>query len=209
MQLYLSSAQQEHCGSIGSSNETAAMPSRAQRFYLDTANPATCTGVITSWRVCYYGPDSVNDKGSYWATYAVYQKMGSGDSIRYERVSGVFRAIRAIAKFTIDPIIDGEIAQGGFNCFDDFIDARDSPVSIQAGDILGACVFDPNDLFPLITRLPLDVIGEVSGESTTPSLQMGTTGCSLNAIPSSISANQLSILNSTRLHIHANIGKLI
>ena len=207
MQLYLSSAQQEHCGSIGNSNETAAMPSRAQLFYLDTANPATCTGIVTSWRVCYYGPDSVNDRSSYWATYAVYQKMGSGDSVRYERVSGVFRAIRAVAKFTIDPIIDGEIAQGGFNCFDDFIDPHDSPITIQAGDILGACVFDPNDLFPAITRLPLDVIGEVSGEST-PLLQMGTAGCSRDDIPSGISANQLATLNSTRLHIYANIGKL-
>ena len=209
VQLYFSSisAQQERCGSIGNSSETAVTPTRAKLFYLDTANPANCTGNITSWRVCYYGPESIDNLGSYWATYAIYRRIGSGDSVRYERVSGVFRAIRAVAKFTTDPIVDGEIVQGGFNCFDDFIDAHDSPVTIQAGDILGTCVFDPNDLFLAITRLSLDVVGEVSGEST-PLLQMGTTGCFLNAIPSNISANQLSTLNSTRLHIHANIGKL-
>ena len=78
--LYLTSAQQERCGSIGNSDETAATPSRDQAFYLDTANPATCGGNITSWRVCYYGPDSIDRIGSYWATYAVYRRMGSGSS---------------------------------------------------------------------------------------------------------------------------------
>ena len=33
--------------------------SRAQMFYLDTANPANYTGNVTSWGVCYYGPDSI------------------------------------------------------------------------------------------------------------------------------------------------------
>ena len=55
--LYLTSAQQGRCGTIGNSDETAATLSRAQLFYLDTEHPATCTGNITSWRVCYYGPE--------------------------------------------------------------------------------------------------------------------------------------------------------
>ena len=179
-------------------------------FYLDTANPANCTGNITSWRVCYYGPDSVDNTGSYWATYAVYQRMGSGDSITgYMRVSEMFRAIRTVDSFTGNPIIDGAIEQGGLNCYDDAIDAGNSPLTIQAGEILGACVFDPeDDQIPFVgvtvARLPLDVIGEVGGESLQ---QMGTDGCSRTNIPSDISTNQLSTLNSRRLHIYANIGK--
>ena len=208
--LYLTSAQQERCGSIGNNNETAVTPSRAQLFYLNTANPAPCTGNITSWRVCYYGPDTVNRVGSYWATYAVYRRMGSGSSIRYVRVSEIFRAIRTVADFTVTASVDGEIAQGGFNCYTDSIDVGDSPLTVQAGDILGTCVFDPdgdvvvfdNDV---VIRLPLDVVGEVSGESL---LQMGTAGCSRLDIPSDIPASQLSTLNSKRLHIYANIGKL-
>ena len=204
--LYLTSAQQERCGSIGNSDETAATPSRDQLFYLDTANPATCSGNITSWRVCYYGPDTVNTSGSYWATYAVYQRMGSGNSVRYLRVSEMFRAIRTISEFTTNPIVDGEIAQGGFNCYVDSIDVGDSPLTIQAGDILGACVFDPDgDIRFVLTRLPLDVVGEASGGSL---LQMSTAGCSRTDIPPDVLTTQLSTVNSRRLYIYANIGKL-
>ncbi len=155
--LYLSSAQSEQtCGSIGNNNETAATASRAQIFYLDTDNPATCSGNISSWRVCYYGPDSIDNFGSYWATYAVYRRMGSGNRVRYERVSEMFRAIRTISLYTdADPIVDGEIARGGFNCYTDSIDVGNSPLTIQAGDIIGACIFDPEDQ-RLVTRLPLD-----------------------------------------------------
>ena len=210
--LYLTSAQQENCGSIGSNNEIAGTPSRAQMFVINTANPAPCTGNITSWRVCYYGPQSVNRAGSYWATYAVYRKIGSGSSTRYIRVSEMFRALRTIAGFTVTPgaRVDGEIVEGGFNCYTDSIDVGDSPLTIQAGDMLGACIFDPNgdlvvDDLEILIRLPLDVVGEASSESV---LQMGTAGCSTDEIPSDIPANQLSTLNSRRLHIYANISKL-
>ena len=205
----MSSALQElQYGSIGNNNETAATPSRAQLFYLDTANPANCTGNITSWRVCYYGPDNIESFGSYWATYAVYQRMESGSSVRYVRVSEMFRAIRTIARFTIAAIVDGKITQGGFNCFDDSIDIGNSPFTVESGDILGVCVFDPengDDRIVLVNRLPLDVVGETSGGSL---LQMGTAGCSREDIPSDIAATQLSTLSSRRLHIYANIGKL-
>ena len=204
--LYLTSAQQERCGSIGYNDETAVTPTRDELFYLNTANPAPCTGNITNWRVCYYGPTSLNSAGSYWATYAVYRRMGSGSSVRYERVSEIFRAIRTVPALTgIVDRVDGEVAQGGFNCYDDFIDVGDSPLTIQAGDVLGACVFDPDNIPVIATRLQLDVVGEASGESL---LRMGTTGCSIDAIPSDISANELSTLNSRRLHIYAIIGKL-
>ena len=212
--LCLASAQQERCGSIGESTELAGTPSRAQMFYLDTANPANCTGNVTSWRVCYYGPDSVNNRGSYWATYAVYRRMGSGNNNNYERVSEVFRATRAISGLQGESNIDGEIIQGGFNCYDDSIDVGNSPLTIQAGDILGACVFNPNDeqinnplvgRIVIVARLPLDVVGEANGESL---LQTGTDGCSRTNIPSDISTDQLSTVNSRRLHIYANIGKL-
>ena len=203
--LCLASVQQEQCGSIGNSDETAGTVSRVQMFYLDTANPANCTGNVTSWRVCYYGPDSVNNGGSYWATYAVYRRTSSG-GVRYMRVSEMFRAIRTIENFvSASPIVDGEIVQGGFNCYDDSIDVGDSPLTVQAGDSLGACVFDPEDDQILVTRLPLDIVGEVDGESL---MQMGTDGCSRTNIPSDISSSQLSTANSTRrLHIYANIGK--
>jgi hypothetical protein len=133
--------------------------------------------------------------------------MVSGNSVRYERVSEMFRAIRTVSRFTIFPIVDGEIVQGGFNCYTDSIDVGNSPLTIQAGDILGACVFDPNNSVTLgVDRLPLDVVGEADGETL---LRMGTAGCSRTNIPSDISTSQLSTVNSRRLHIYANIGKLL
>ena len=196
---------QEHCGTVGTLDNRAATPSRTQLFYLNTVNPAPCTGNVTSWRVCYYGPDSINSVGSYWATYAVYRRTGSGSNTRYMRVSELFSAIRTVPLFTETPIVDGEIAQGGFNCYDDI--PANSSVTLQAGDILGACIFDPDGDIPfIVTRLPLDVVGVASGGSL---LQMNTDGCSRQDLPSDIPANQLSMLASRRLHIYANIGPLI
>ena len=88
--------------------------------------------------MCYYGPDDVDDDhGSYWATYAVYRRMGSGDDVRYERVSEMFRAIRTIERFTrfVGAGVDGVIVEGGFNCYDDSIDTGNLPLTVQAGDI--------------------------------------------------------------------------
>ena len=210
--LCLTSAQQEQCR-IGSDNaHIASTPSRNQQFYLDTANPAPCTGRVTSWRVCYYGPDAIpsNSLANYWATYAVYRRMGSGNNVHYVRVSEMFRAVRTnVVDLTLFPGIDGEISRGGFNCYTDSLDAGDPPLTVQAGDILAACVFDPDGDIELLdvdikVTLPLDVVGEVNGETL---LQMSTAECSTSDLPSDIPANQLAPLESRRLHIYANIGK--
>ena len=212
--LHFTLAQEGCSGFIGSDDaETAAIPSRAQMFYLNTANPAPCTGNITSWTVCYYGPDVANHVGKYLATYALYRRMGSGSSAHYVRVSETFRAQRAGEIYADGSVagIDGEIAQGGFNYYTDTLDVGASPLTVEAGYILGACVhvFDPTGDFEIggsyiLVTLPLDVVGEASGGSL---LQMGTTECTRFLIPSDVPTNQLSFLNSRRLHIYANIGK--
>ena len=158
--------------------------------------------------MCYYGPDTVDIMGSYWATYAVYRRMVSAEDekITYVRVSEIFRAIKSVSGGTSFPGVDGEITQGGFNCYTDAIDAGESPLTVQAGDILGACVFTPEDMQSVVNRFPLHVVGEASGETL---LQMVTAGCSRDSIPSDISSSDLSTLNTKRLHIHANIGKAV
>ena len=198
---------QDTCGSIGNSNEIALAADRSRRFYLDTANPAPCTGNVTSWRVCYYGPnqqDIDNDEFfSYWATYAVYRKMGSGVDEHYQQVSQLFSAVIAtnnLMQIDNNGTIDGVIRQQGFICYDDSITA---PLTVQAGDIVGACVFNPTN-GNFFIRSQLDVVGRVDGESL---LQMGSGGCSTTALPMEIRASQLSTVNSRRLHIYANIGR--
>ena len=195
---------QDSCGSIGNSNETALAADRSRRFYLDTANSAPCTGNVTSWRVCYYGPNQGPGErfSRYWATYAVYRKMGSGADEYYEQVSQLFSAVTSAVQIIDDSgTIDGVIRQQGFTCYDDTITA---PLTVQAGDIIGACVFNPmNGNFNFFTRSQLDIVGQVSGESL---LQMDSGACSITALPTNIQASQLSNVNSRRLHIYANIG---
>ena len=168
-----------------------------QMFYLDVNNTATCTGTITNWTVCYYGR---LDSGifSYWATYAVYRRVGSGEDVSYERVSEMFRAVR-----TTTGILDGAdgLNQIGFNCYTDVIDTSDSPLTIRAGDIIGACVFDPGN--GIVTRNQLNIVGQVSGQSL---LQADISDdCTTNVIPSTIQQNDLQHCNNRRLLIYANI----
>ena len=184
---------QDHCGAVGNTDETEAAIVTDTMFYLNTANPAPCAGNITSWRVCYYGPERV-EFSSYWATYALYRRTDSGR--RYERVSGIYSAVRSHTIFTGVNVVDGEIEEGGLNCYDDPVDF---PVTVQDGDLVGACVFTS------VNISQLNIVGDVmnNGES----LQgMDANGCTVNDIPSDIPSNQLMRLRSRRLHLYANIG---
>ena len=145
---------------------------------------------------------------AYWATYAVYQNQSNNT---YMRVSKMFRAIRTAASVS-DPRAgtDGEI-NDGFNCYTDTIDAGESPLINQAGNILGACVFTPrDDVYPhRVIRLPLYVVSAASQEGQQLQQMNIDDRCSIEGIPSIISCSNLSCSPRPRvLHIHANIGKL-
>ena len=177
-------------------------------FYLNTANPAPCTGIITSWRVCYYQPVDRTLLKTYVATYAVYRKTGSGVAEQYQRVSDVYRAVRVTrALFSIvanrTGPVDGEILDG-FVCYNDLVDVGSSPLTVQAGDVLGACVFDPTEL-GRFTNNPLDIVGEVNGESLLTMASIAA-GCNVHSLPFTIPVSQLTVINARRLHLYANIG---
>lgn len=195
------SAQNTQCGSIGSSDQRELNGRTDQRFYLDAENPAMCTGTVTSWRVCYYGPDNARP-GSYWATYAVYRRMGSGGNERYERVSQMFSAVRATSSLLGNGEVDGLVQEDNYVCYDDLINSGDSPVTIEAGDVMGACVFNPSNA-PGNNRRQLDIVGQTGGSSL---FEMSDDGCTIEAIPSNIPTNRLSNRNNRRLHLFANIG---
>ena len=202
-------AQNNQCGSIGNSNaENEQSVQTERRFYLNTANPAPCNGNISSWRVCYYGPSSVDQdqRISYRSTYAVYRRMGSGDDESYDRVSDTFRAVVTTSELADDDpnrnLVDGIIQQGGFTCYSDTNDI-DTPIPVQTGDLVGACIFDPED-GSFFTRQQLNLVGTVNGESL---MEMSDSGCTVETLPSSVETSDLSTSNNRRLHIYANIGK--
>ena len=200
---------QNNCGTIGSSNIQPLSVEMDRRFYLNTANPASCAGNITSWRICYYGPSSVNQNSfiSYTSTYyAVYRRMGSGGDVRYQRVSDAFTARVTTSRLAgANPtrtIVDSIIQENGFNCYDDTNDIN-MPVPVQAGELVGVCIFSPED-GSFFTRNQLNIVGNGGEESL---LQMDNVGgCSVDSIPSSIQADDLSTVGNRRLHIYANIG---
>ena len=139
--------------------------------------------------------------------------MGSGRNERYERVSEMFQAVRATtvpssgSSFTnlVDSaVIDGRMQQEDFMCYSDTVD--NSPLLVQAGDVIGACVFNPEDAGRSFTRSQLDVVGEAEeGSLLQMSIRSGENGCTIDKIPSNIRVNDLSQQNNKRLHIHANI----
>ena len=194
------------CGLIGNSDETQPRARRDRRFYLDVDHPAPCAGNVTSWTVCYYAPDSVESDRIYWAFYAVYRINVSENDDHYERVSDTFTAVRSGEDFLNGPIVDGGIVEGEFNCYNDTIDNGDSSLSVQAGDVLGACIFDPADTGDAVRR-QLDIVGEGGGESL---LEMNDDRCVFmgddREIPLSVERSQLSPRSSRRLHLYANIG---
>ena len=89
-----------------------------------------------------------------------------------------------------------ELQQQGFAGYDDPITV---PLTVQAGDVLGACVFKATDGKSLIGH-QLDIVGRVNGE---PLLRIDSGGCS-----TTIQVSQLSTVDSRRLHLYANISTL-
>lgn len=137
--------------------------------------------------------------------------MGTGVDEHYIRVSEIFKAVRSstFARFREGSVVDGPI-RSGFRCYTDSLDTAEASesVTVQAGDIIGACVFDPaNEL--ILSRMQLDIVGESRSrhDSGSSLLAMPTTdGCSMDTLPSNIPTNQLSVISSKRLHIYANVG---
>ena len=98
--------------------------------------------------------------------------------------------MRTTVSFVDDADCD-EMNQIGFNCYTDSIDAGDSLLMIRSGDIIGACVFDPED-GNLFTRCELNIVGEVSaGQGESLMRSDIDIHCTMDDIHSSIRLNDL------------------
>lgn len=198
---------EDTCGQIGNTDETETTVSRTQLLYLDTENPATCSGNITNFRVCYYAPENFSSSTTatvYRTAYALYRKTNSS-SESYTRVSLSFQATLITSDLTLIYARDTYIA-AGYNCYDDVFTSRDSVLytTVETGDILGACIYEPRDLTNS-ERVQLDIVGTESGHSL---MQTSSDDCvTEDTIPSVISVSDLTVATSKRLLIYANISK--
>ena len=188
---------QSECGRVGTDAQEFDA-SRGQGFYLNTQDPAQCTGTITQFQYCYYRSGSF--AASYDFTFAVYRSMGSS----YVPVSQAFTTGRTIANANLG-------FGDNFACTSYSVDE----ITVQAGDVIGVCIYDPPDnadpvdvlIGPDLTnRVQLDVVGG-NAPSDRFLMSTGNTGCGDFSVPSSVSS--LGTQTSRVLHIYADISKNI
>ena len=175
-------------GPIGTNNKTAFTVDRTHMFYLNTAAPAPCSGTVARFTYCYYRPPSNEIVNNHYATVAVYRKENfENGSFYYARVSDM-DVIRRRKSQVND--------NGNFDC----LDLNNPDFEVEAGDVVGVCIFDPDG--PGGNRRQLDLIGQTSGYSL---MGRSADGCSRTTIPSTISSSQLSVISQRILHIYADI----
>lgn len=219
-----STSAQDICGLIGDVNDTQLEVDQIEMFYLDSDHPARCSGNITSWRVCYYGPKAMVKKSyAYHVKYAVYRPERNGTTCKYHLVPGSISSItlRRMSnggnrsrhtrssthnKKTSRPEYD-QFYTDGFYCYEQSLDAH---VFVEEGNVVGACVVNPKGMMK-----QLDIVSRVNnvnGQSPDSVRLYGTNQyvklCQdnkLTDIPTIIMTDQFSAVNSTRLHLSANI----
>jgi hypothetical protein len=116
----------------------------------------------------------------------------SNGSEFYQRVSDTSTIDR---RLLIDQIFPG------FNCRGE----GNQVVEIQRGDVVGACIFDPEDGF-IARHSQLDVVGEGSNHSLLETDDIS--GCDIGMVPSQILVSNLREQRSRILHLYAEIGTI-
>ena len=175
------------CSPIGTNNQTGSTAVRDHRLYLNTASPAPCSGTIKRWRFCFHRPVTQVGSDRYRVTWAVYRRVGSGNSTHYEIVRSSQRTTTRN-----DP------SSGNFWCRNE----NPPDFNIEAGDIVGACIYEPRER----NREQMDIVSEADGYSLME--MMVTNQCGKNLIPSTILSSQLSRVNSRILHLYAMIESM-
>ena len=162
-----------------------------QYFYLGIARRASCSGIINYFSYCYYRPEVATQ--SYVFTFAIY-RQNSLDNGVYDVVSSVFIAERTSSDVTTD------LGSGNFACVNLTVN---DPVPVNAGDVLGACIFDPQEE----NVQQLDIVGiRKDGVGIHRSWRAGATGCTPVSVPSSVIPQPPETLERNLLHLYANIG---
>ena len=175
------------CTPVGSNNEmkSTAAAVRTPRIYLNTAYPATCSGTVERWRLCFYRPAAHEDGDKYRLTLAVYRR----NNTQYEIVESSLRTITSTFP----------LQSSDFSCQYINLNTADQ-FNIETGDIIGACIFEP--VLPRIERM--DIVSEANGHSLMQ-INDNNIRCGWKSIPLTISNSQLATAGSRLLHLSATI----
>ena len=181
------SCQGQSCGLVGS-DTGRSVANRDRNFYLNTQDPAPCDGMIDGVQYCYYHTSILNIKaiGGFSFTAALYREMGQGT---YTAISDAYTT----GTSSLDH------GTQSFRC----VTVSIPPLQIQAGDVIGVCIYNP-PLGLLGIRAQLDVVGRNAGANRFL-LRTSNSGCGDSAVPNTVSS--LTRENSLVLHISASISK--
>ena len=203
----------QQCGTVGrvGSTRTDYRNRERNQFYINRGNRAGCAGMITSLSYCFYRPlwtDPVSTE--FLTTIAVYRPASTNAN---ERVFTVVSSPITILKSATD--LEAELNAAADTDFACSVFNLTQPVPMVTGDVLGACVFDPDDTTSGATTYRLDIVSRAAGGSedivqtfTQPDIPAG---CSATTVPSSFDEGDFDVGNRARtdrsLHLWANIGK--
>ncbi len=206
----------QHCGTVGRVGSTRIDDRNRARdqFFIDRGNRAGCAGMITSLSYCFYRPPLTDPVSTeFLTTVAVYRPASSNAN---ENVFTVVSSPITILKSATDLeelniTSDTEIACSVFNL--------PQPVPMETGDVLGACVFDPDDTTSGVITYRLDIVSRAAGGSenlvrtNTHNAQPSSipAGCNATTVPGSFDGGDSDVGNRAStdrsLHLWANIGK--
>ena len=113
-------------------------------------------------------------------------------------MSPVFVAERSTSNLVSQLGVNGDDFAGPFNCA---VYTPNVPVTVEAGDVLGACVFNPSGG----DNKQLDIVGNRL-TSLGMLMKTGVNGCGMNTVPSTVTSTSLQDSSSLVLHLYANIG---
>ena len=184
------SAQGESCGVVGADSVEFDIDT-AHGFYLNTQDPSPCNGTVDEFQYCYYRPSNLAAR--YDFTFAVFRETSPGS---YSAVSEAYTTGRTLTNLNLG---SGDFACARFEVM--------NQVQIQAGDVIGACVYDPPNTGGLSgVRAELNVVGGNAGNGNYL-MMTGNAGCDDLTVPSPVTVSGLTTIDSHVLHISASISK--
>ena len=204
----------QQCGTVGrvGSTRTDNRNRARNQFFIDRGNRAGCAGMITSLSYCFHRPPSTGPVANeYLTTVAVYRPASTNAN---ETVFTVVSSPITIRKSATD--LEAELNNATNTNFSCSAFNLPQPIAMATGDVLGACVFDPDDSTSGVTTFRLDIVSRADPDTEdvvrtfTHDSQPSSTpaGCSATTVPSSFDADASDNSTSTRrsLHLWANIG---
>ncbi len=167
--------------------------------------------MITSLSYCFYRPPLTDPVSTeFLTTIAVYRPASTNAN---ERVFTVVSSPITILKSATD--LEAELNAAADTDFACSVFNLTQPVPMVTGDVLGACVFDPDDTTSGVTTYRLDIVSRAASNSedivrtnTQPSTP---DGCSATTVPGSFDVGNFYVDNRVStdrsFHLWANIGK--